>query len=135
MTEEPENRTLHLLREMREEANRRFEETNRRFDGMREEMNGRFDEMNGRFEEMNGRFGETRREMKEIRAQTNLIPKLAADVSELQLTVATMRADQTRANELLETVAETQKNHGIRLNAIDGRLALIEKHTGLVKAC
>jgi hypothetical protein len=27
-------------------------------------------------------------------------------------------------------VAETQKNHGIRLNAIDGRLALIEEHTG-----
>jgi hypothetical protein len=45
-----------------------------------------------------------------------------------------MRADQTRANELLETVTETQKNQGMRLNAIDGRLALIEKHTGLVKA-
>jgi outer membrane murein-binding lipoprotein Lpp len=119
MAEEPENHTLRLLREMREE-------------------------------------------MKEIRVQTNLIPKLAgdvaglgsdvselrfdvselrsgvselrSDVSELQIAVAAMRADQTRANELLETVTETQKNQGMRLNAIDGRLALIEKHSGLVKA-
>ena len=33
-----------------------------------------------------------------------------------------------------ENVHETQQNHGYRLNAIDGRLALIEKHTGMIKA-
>src|SRR5271166_3845604 len=35
---------------------------------------------------------------------------------------------------LLEKISETQANQGARLNAIDGRLALIEKHTGMVKA-
>jgi hypothetical protein len=153
MAEEPENHTLRLLREMREETNcrfdemreemnRRFDETfgkmNRRLDETRGEMNRRLDETRGemsrRFDETRGEMGEMREEMKEIRAQTNLIPKLAGDVAELQLAVAAMRADQTRANEVLETVAETQKNQGMRLNAIDGRLALCEKHTGLVKA-
>lgn len=55
-------------------------------------------------------------------------------LSEIEVSLAAMRADQTRANGLLETVAETQKNQGARLNAIEGRLALIEKHTGLVEA-
>jgi len=45
-----------------------------------------------------------------------------------------MRADQNRANEILEQVHKTQQNHGARLNAIDGRLALIEQHIGLVQA-
>ena len=45
-----------------------------------------------------------------------------------------MRADQGRTNELLEQVHKTQQNHGVRLNAIDGRLAIIEERTGLVKA-
>jgi hypothetical protein len=52
-----------------------------------------------------------------------------------------MRVDQRRTNEtlehhseILEKLAETQANQGARLNAIDGRLALIEKHTGMIKA-
>ncbi len=73
-------------------------------------------------------------DLAELCEQTKLIPQLAKDVSELQVAVASMRADQGRANELLEKVHETQKNHGARLNVIDGRLALIENHTGLVKA-
>jgi hypothetical protein len=111
MAEEPDNHTLRLLREMREETNRRFdemrEETNRRFDGMREDTNRRFDEMRD---------------------------EAAAFRKEVSVSVAAMRADQHRTNEILETIAETQQNHGTRLNAIEGRLALIEKHTGLVKA-
>ena len=55
-------------------------------------------------------------------------------VSELQHEVAAMRVDQGRTNELLEQVHKTQQNHGVRLNAIDGRLAIIEERTGLVKA-
>ena len=39
-----------------------------------------------------------------------------------------------RHSENLEKLAETQANQGARLNAIDGRLALIKKHTGMVKA-
>ena len=35
---------------------------------------------------------------------------------------------------LLDKISETQANQGARLNAIDGRLALIERHTGMVKA-
>jgi hypothetical protein len=57
-----------------------------------------------------------------------------ASVSELQHEVAAMRVDQGRTNELLAKVHETQQSHGARLNTIDGRLALIEKHTGMVKA-
>ena len=45
-----------------------------------------------------------------------------------------MRADQHRTNATLDKIAETQQNHGARLNAMDGRLGLIEKHTGMVKA-
>jgi len=35
---------------------------------------------------------------------------------------------------LLEKITEVQQNNGARLNAIDGRLALIERHTGMVQA-
>jgi hypothetical protein len=86
MAEEPENHTLRLLREMREEANRRFEETNGRFDALE--------------------------------------AAAAARHKELSVEIAAMRADQHRTNEILGKVAETQRNHGARLNAIDGRLAL-----------
>jgi len=80
-------------------------------------------------------------ELGAMREQTKLIPQLVKDVSELQHEVAAMRVDQGRANEtlehhsgLLERLADTQANQGARLNAIDGRLALIERHTGMVKA-
>jgi len=59
---------------------------------------------------------------------------MRSDISDLQHEVAAMRVDQRRTNELLENVHETQQNQGARLNVIDGRLALIEKHTGMVKA-
>jgi hypothetical protein len=37
-------------------------------------------------------------------------------------------------SEILEKLAEIQANQGYRLNVIEGRLALIEKHTGMVQA-
>ena len=64
------------------------------------------------------------------RAKSRIAPRFSGE----HVAVAAIRADQGRTNELLEKVHETQKNHGARLNAIDGRLALIEKHTDLVKA-
>ena len=70
----------------------------------------------------------------EQRAMREEFAGMRSDISDLQHEVAAMRVDQRRTNELLEKVHETQQNHGARLNAIDGRLALIEKHTGLVKA-
>ena len=36
-------------------------------------------------------------------------------------------------SELLGKLYEIQQNNGARLNVIDGRLAIIEKHTGLVR--
>jgi len=39
----------------------------------------------------------------------------------------------THHSGLLEQIHETQQSHGARLNVIDGRLAIIEKQTGLVK--
>ena len=62
------------------------------------------------------------------------VSELRGSVSDLQHEVAAMRVDQGRTNELLEKVHDTQQNHGARLNAIEGRLALIEKHAGMVKA-
>jgi chromosome segregation ATPase len=60
--------------------------------------------------------------------------KLESAVSELQVGFAAMRADQGRMAGTLETIHEDQQLHGSRLNAIEGRLARIEKHVGLVKA-
>jgi hypothetical protein len=95
MADDPENHTLRLLREMREENQQFREETARRFDALE--------------------------------------ATAAARHTELSVEIAAMRADQHRTNEILEKVAKTQRNHGARLNAIDGRLAVIEEHTGLVK--
>ena len=85
MAAEPENMTLHLLREIRDEAA-----------SFRAEVNGRFDK--------------------------------------LEFEAAAMRADQGRMVGVLEALHEGQQIHGSRLNVIDGRLAQIEKHVGLVKA-
>jgi hypothetical protein len=80
-------------------------------------------------------------ELAEMREQTGHIPalradvsELRADVSELQHAMAATRADLAVVKGTVEKVYETQQNHGARLNVIDGRLAIIEKHTGLVKA-
>ena len=99
MTDEPENLTLALLREIRGEIREGFEKA----------------------------FGD----LAELRG---FVSELHGSVSDLQVSVAAMRADQNRANEILEQVHKTQQNHGARLNAIDGRLALIEQHIGLVQA-
>jgi hypothetical protein len=73
-------------------------------------------------------------ELAEMREQTKHIPALQADVSELQHAMAATRADLAIVKDTVEKIYETQQNHGARLNAIDGRLAIIEKPTGLVKA-
>jgi len=57
-----------------------------------------------------------------------------AVVAELQIALAATRVDVAAIKADVEGIRETQQNQGARLNAIDGRLALIEKHTGLVKA-
>jgi hypothetical protein len=59
---------------------------------------------------------------------------MQGSISEIQVAIGAIRTDQGRTNELLEQVRKTQQNHGARLNAIDGRLAIIEERVGLVKA-
>jgi hypothetical protein len=54
--------------------------------------------------------------------------------AELQIAVAALSVDLKQTKKTVEQIHETQQNHGYRLNAVDGRLALIEKHTGMVQA-
>ena len=96
MSDKPENLTLKLLREMREE--------------MREG-----------FEKAFGDIAAVRTEMRE-------------GFAELQVAVAALSVDLKDTKKTVEQIHETQKNQGARINAIDGRLALIEKHTGMVQA-
>jgi hypothetical protein len=84
--------------------------------------------------ELQAGFADMRRHMTDVQGQTQHIPQIRADIAELQIGFAAMRADQGRAGQLLEEIHETQRNHGGRLNVIDGRLAIIEKQTGLVTA-
>ena len=60
--------------------------------------------------------------------------KIDVAVSGLQVAVAAVRVDQGRMPGILEKLADGQQNYGARLNAIEGRPAIIEKHTGLVRA-
>jgi chromosome segregation ATPase len=99
MTDEPENLTLALLREIRGEMREGFEKA----------------------------FGD----LAELRGS---VSQLQGSVSELQVAVAALSVDLKETKKTVEQVHETQKNQGARLNAIDGRLALIEKHTGMVQA-
>jgi DNA-directed RNA polymerase alpha subunit len=79
-------------------------------------------------------LAEMREEFAGMGEQTKHIPALQADVSELQLSMAATRADLAIVKATVEKIYESQQNHGARLNVIDGRLPIIEKHTGLVKA-
>jgi hypothetical protein len=79
-------------------------------------------------------LGGVRERMTTVEEQTQHIPQIRANIAELQIEFAAMRTDQGRAGKLLEEIHETQRNHGARLNIIDGRLAIIETHTGLVQA-
>ena len=116
MADEPENLTLKLLREMRAEQV-----------AMREDISS------------------LRGDMQEVRAEQHALASLLGKVSDAVTAIAITQnhhgqvlerhsAILERPSPLLEKISETQANQGARLNAIDGRLALIEKHTGLVKA-
>ena len=60
--------------------------------------------------------------------------EVRAGFSELSIAIAATRADMALVKDDVAKIAETQQIHGARLNIIDARLAMIEKHTGLVKA-
>jgi hypothetical protein len=80
-------------------------------------------------------LGEIRAEMREgFEKAFGDLAELRGSVSELQVAIAAVSVTQWHHSELLSKIAEIQANQGARLNAIDGRLAIIEKHTGLAKA-
>jgi hypothetical protein len=109
MADEPENLTLVLLREIRGEQA-----------AMREDITG------------------LRGDMQEVRAEQHALASLLGKVSDAVTAVARTQEHHSqvlaRHSELFGQVIETQQSHGGRLNAIESRLAIIEKHTGLVKA-
>jgi hypothetical protein len=92
MTDEPENLTLKLLREIR---------------GGQVAMQADIDHL--------------RAEMRK-------------NVSELSIGIAALSADLKATKAVVDKIHETQRSHGARLNTIDGRIAIIEGSTGLVKA-
>ncbi len=76
--------------------------------------------------------------VKEVRAEQHALASLLGKVSDAVTAVAQTQDHHSqvlaRHSELLGKLYEIQQNNGARLNAIDGRLGIIEKHTGLVKA-
>ena len=76
-------------------------------------------------------LAQARLERAEIRAEQKSLAEIVGKVVDAVTTIA---ARQDHHSELLGQILETQQNYGARLNAIDGRLAIIERHTGLVKA-
>lgn len=70
-------------------------------------------------------------ELGEVRAEQHALASLLGKVADATTEIAKV---QELHSELLGKLADTQANQGARLNAIDGRLALIERHTGMVQA-
>ena len=75
-------------------------------------------------------LAEARVERADIRAEQHAFASLLGKVSDAVTAIA---ATQERHSEILCRLAEIQANQGARLNTIDGRLAIIEKHIGLVQ--
>lgn len=106
MSEEPENHTIRLLQEMRAEMRERFDKVDERF----EEIDKRFEQIDKRFD------------------------KIDSDVAQLSETSGKTIDAVLALSKDVEQVKETSSLVDARLNTIDGRLARIERHTGLVKA-
>ena len=113
MANEPESHTLHLLREVRSETREGFTKF---FDDLAEARADRAD---------------IRAQLAEVRAEQRALASLLGKVSDAVTAIA---ATQERHSEILGRIVEIQANQGARFNTTDGRLAIIEKHTGLVKA-
>ena len=106
MGDEPENLTLKIFRELRAEMREGFEKA--------------------------------RAERAEMRAEQQSLARLVGKVTDAVTQIATTQDHHgevlARHSEVLGKLYEIQLNNGARLNVIEGRLAIIEKHTGLVKA-
>jgi len=83
--------------------------------------------------------------LREIRAEQERLAAMLGKVTEAVTAIAATQQYHSNVlnrhssildhhSELLEQIYETQRNYGGHLNVIDGRLATIEKHSGLAKA-
>src|SRR5271166_537911 len=79
-----------------------------------------FEEKQNRFEAEQERFA-------------SLLGKVADAVTQIATTQERHSEVLAQHSALLGKLYEIQQNNGARLNVIEGRLAIIEKHTGLVK--
>ncbi len=77
-------------------------------------------------------------ELGDVHAEQKSLAEIVGKVADAVTAIAARQDHHTevltRHSELLDKLYEIQANNGARLNVIDGRLAIIEKHTGLVKA-
>jgi septal ring factor EnvC (AmiA/AmiB activator) len=78
MTDDPENHTLRLLREMREENAAFRAEVNARF----EQVDRRFEQVDRRFDEMQGQFATVLQTVVDIAKAVNIVHE---DVAELRV--------------------------------------------------
>ena len=73
--------------------------------------------------------------LREMRAEQERLASMLGKVTDAVTQIARTQDHQgevlARHSELLGQILETQQSYGGRLNVIDGRLALIEKHTGM----
>jgi len=76
--------------------------------------------------------------LREIRGRLDRIEGTQAEhtvlLDALVKGVTTIDSNQQKQTEILKELAEQGRNHGARLNVIDGRLGLIERRVGLATA-
>jgi septal ring factor EnvC (AmiA/AmiB activator) len=120
MADEPENHTLRLLQQMREE-NAAFREEMTTF---RQEMTAFRLETNKRFESVDSRLGKLEAQHVQTRADlANVLEAVVATAHTVNI-IAKVQAQQTKTLQIVE--------HDLR--GIKMRIDRIEEHTGLVKA-
>jgi hypothetical protein len=120
MADDPENLTLRLLREIREE-NAAFREENVAF---REEMREFRAETGQRLDRL-----ET-----QVQSQGETLGKVIDAVTHIAKVQEQHSAILMQHSEMLAGVVRVQKTHGARLNILDERLAILESKAGFVTA-
>jgi hypothetical protein len=135
MTDEPENVDLRFLAEqgkriLDELAEARAEriEMRAKLGDAQSEMRAKLGEVQS---EMRAKLGEVQSEQKNL---AHLVGNVAAAVTAIATTQDHQGQILERHSVILEAMSEHDALTGGRLNAIEARLARIEKHTGLVKA-
>jgi hypothetical protein len=124
MTDEPENVDLRFLVEQGKRILDELAEAR----AERIEMRAKLGDAQS---EMRAKLGEVQSEQKNL---AHLVGNVAAAVTAIATTQDHQGQILERHSVILEAMSEHDALTGGRLNAIEARLARIEKHTGLVKA-